>query len=550
MGLTQLEALTLHNSEIVTVEPGAFNGLTKLQTLTLSNNMICEIKSHTFRNMSELYSLYLDNNAIETLESHSFSGLIKLHNLWLDNNKLQSLPTDVFLNLPTLEILDLSGNLRLKIPNDTPFIMSLSLKFLIIENCNISSLSAETFSNVTALKVLDLISNGLKKFDVNIFNILPHLSTIHLEGNPLECDSQFQEVLLWGQYHIINIRTECDEPEYDQFTCNGDYNNARYKYYDSDTDTDTGLDTPTGYTPYGRFLFKLYTFLQHYIPVPVFVAVFTFGAAGNVALLLIIICNREMRTLPNMYIFNLALSDLISLTVNTPILHAYLMSSGWYYDSDLCHIFAFFIRLSVGLSAYFVALLSIQRYYVTVNPLQYRTSSQGTWRVAVATVCGVWILAAVFAIPSVFLEHADIYCNYIDNTKYYKRVVLFELLVSCILPLCVILFSYVMTARHIMKKALTISGGAQHPQANARKKTAKIVIGLSIVFVISYVPYHIIWVYQTYSNNDTEQALQVTRSVSTCLLVFNSCFNPVALCCTSSAFKRHFKRCLMCYCKR
>jgi hypothetical protein len=64
----------------------------------------------------------------------------------------------------------------------------------------------------------------------------------------------------------------------------------------------------------------------------------------------------------------------------------------------------------------------------------------------------------------------------------------------CILPLCVIVFSYVMTARHIMKSALPISDGVQHPQANAHKSTAKIVLELSIVFVISYVPYHITWV--------------------------------------------------------
>jgi Leucine-rich repeat (LRR) protein len=558
-GLIELYSLRLDNNEIQYLPTDVFSNLLSLHTLALSYNMISKIKSRTFENMSHLDALYLNYNAIETLEQDSFSGLINLQLLWMDNNKLQYIPTDVFLNLPRLEILDLSYNLWLEIPKDTPFIKSPSLKKLSMHNCNISSLSAETFANVTALEVLELDSNGLRNFDVNIIKILWHLSTLHLVGNPLKYVSQFKEVLLWGQDLNITISSECDEPECDQFTYNGDYSNVSYEGNDSDTYIlyDTECDNDNNHDNYyANYIARAYeysAFLQHYVPLPVFVAVFTFGAAGNVTLLLIIIFNREMRTLPNMYIFNLALSDLISLIINMPTIHKYLKSLVLPYNDTTCQIFAFFIRLSVGLSAYFLSVLSIQRYHVTVNPLQYRTSSQGTWRVAVATVCGVWILAAVFAIPTALSEHADIYCFVFDNTKYYKRVVLFELLVSCILPLCVIVFSYVMTARHIMKSALPISDGVQHPQGNARKNTAKIVLGLSIVFVISYVPYHIIWVYHTYhtyDTYDTEQALRVTRSVSTCLLVFNSCFNPVALCCTSSAFRRHFKRCLMCYCKR
>jgi hypothetical protein len=55
-----------------------------------------------------------------------------------------------------------------------------------------------------------------------------------------------------------------------------------------------------------------------------------------------------------------------------------------------------------------------------------------------------------------------------------------------------------MTERHLVESSLYISKGTKNPQLNTRRNTAKIVVGLTVVFLISYVPYHdlltyIIW---------------------------------------------------------
>lgn len=102
-------------------------------------------------------------------------------------------------------------------------------------------------------------------------------------------------------------------------------------------------------------------------------------------------------------------------------------------------------------------MLTIQRHHVTVNPHQISISSPETWHFTVTNICEVWNLVLLFAFPATFSAHADIYRVHIYSHMYYKKVLLVELLVSRILPLCVILFSYVMTVRHIMKSALPIS---------------------------------------------------------------------------------------------
>jgi hypothetical protein len=66
----------------------------------------------------------------------------------------------------------------------------------------------------------------------------------------------------------------------------------------------------------------------------------------------------------------------------------------------MCTFLPFCRRVSVCLSAYSVAVLSIKRYRVIVNLSHVRVSSNPTWRGIVATIFGVWIVAALFAVPS------------------------------------------------------------------------------------------------------------------------------------------------------
>jgi hypothetical protein len=116
-----------------------------------------------------------------------------------------------------------------------------------------------------------------------------------------------------------------------------------------------------------------------------------------------------------------------------------------------------------------------------------------------------------------------------------------------------------MTARHLVESS-RISEGTQNPQLKTRRKTAKIVVGLAVVFLISYVPYHVFWTYiiWTYKHefifryvlfNFLSWNYEMQYLIATCFLLINSCLNPVALFCTSSPFRQHLKRYLTCFCK-
>jgi len=180
---------------------------------------------------------------------------------------------------------------------------------------------------------------------------------------------------------------------------------------------------------------------------------------------------------------NLAISDIIYLTTLFSEACANRIS-GTRLDGDFMVTFLPFCRrLSVGLSLYSVAVFNIQRYRVTVNPFHVCFSSPASWLVTVALIRDVWNVAALFAVPSSLSKHLCKEFLTLRQITYYQRVVIFELLVFCVLPLIVIALTYFMTARHLVESSRSISEGTKNPPLEARRNTAKIVVEFTAVLL-------------------------------------------------------------------
>jgi hypothetical protein len=575
--VSALEQLDMSYNYLTTLDLNILKVLPKLTHLNLENNKIEEIIPGVLEKNSFLEYLYLQHNNIKHLQSDVFNGLVNLEYINLKFNKLQYLHPETFVGLPNILLLILTANFELQVPTDRHFINSHSLKNLLIPGCNVSSVSVETFANISALQLLDIGKNNLKGLDIHVLKALPQLSKLYLYDNPLQCDCQLQEVRRWCHDHNIETAVSGTGPKcytptevrgiwwgvLEKGQCSqgnihyyGDYKDTRYSYIqientNMDTDTETDLNTERG-------MWETFRNFLHNYRLPISAVFLMFGTTGNVIIIIIITCNKEMRTVRNMYILNVAISDIIYVTV----LFSWILvkSVTWLNRDMLCLYMTFFFRMSVNLTAYSIAVLSFQRYRVTVYPLQVWRSSQPTWRATGATVCGLWIVAALFAIPSARTKEFCVLSYFLLLTRYLQRVAIFRLLVSCVLPLCVIAFSYIMMFRHLLKSSFSLSE-TQNSRQNTRKNTAKVVMGLTVVFVFTYMPFHIHETYLFSSINYTKSSVEIFKQregfnnlmtflgILDVFLSINSCLNPVALFITGRAFRRHLKRYLTCCCK-
>ncbi len=127
-----------------------------------------------------------------------------------------------------------------------------------------------------------------------------------------------------------------------------------------------------------------------------------FAVIGNSALLVVIVRIREMRTITNFYLENLAVADLAYASVSlSNFVQLYNASHGLFivnrvsnnssslfcvFRKAVAHIFFF---ASFG----FVALVSFERYLAVCFPLKYRTHNTKTRSIRYVAV--IWVIALI-----------------------------------------------------------------------------------------------------------------------------------------------------------
>ncbi|CAJ0946999.1 unnamed protein product, partial [Mesorhabditis belari] len=116
------------------------------------------------------------------------------------------------------------------------------------------------------------------------------------------------------------------------------------------------------------------------------------GIPGNLFVLFAILYFRDMHTISNVYIFNLAVADLLFLA-GTPILIVQSLQQSWTFGAAVCKIYIIGNGISQFASPAFIAVLSLDRYLAVCRPVtsEWRTSKMA-------------LIASVLAWLTVILE--------------------------------------------------------------------------------------------------------------------------------------------------
>ncbi|XP_067240580.1 toll-like receptor 5 [Chanodichthys erythropterus] len=236
--LSDLEQITLAESQINKIEKSAFWGMTNLLKLNLSKNFLGSIDSSTFLNLEKLEVLDLSYNHIWMLGYKSFQGLPNLLNLnlrgndlkhvhlfaaipnleklYLGDNKISSVyyldkiskylttldlefnklssMSDLYAILqefPQIEEIFLGGNELINCPNDAHKVLSQKVQILDLAFAGLEVIWSEgrclnVFNNLQQLEKLSLNHNLLRSLPKDIFKDLNSLNFLDLSFNSLK----------------------------------------------------------------------------------------------------------------------------------------------------------------------------------------------------------------------------------------------------------------------------------------------------------------------------------------------------------------------------
>ena len=126
-----------------------------------------------------------------------------------------------------------------------------------------------------------------------------------------------------------------------------------------------------------------------------YVHIFMLGVFGNVLVCFVVARNRQMQTVTNLFITNLALSDVLLCVLAIPFTPLYTFLGRWIFGRTLCHLVPYAQGVSVYISTLTLTSIAIDRFMVIIYPFHPRMKIE----VCLLVIIGIWIFALLLTSP-------------------------------------------------------------------------------------------------------------------------------------------------------
>ncbi|KFO35435.1 Proteinase-activated receptor 2 [Fukomys damarensis] len=285
-----------------------------------------------------------------------------------------------------------------------------------------------------------------------------------------------------------------------------------------------------------------------FLPV-VYTIVFVIGLPSNGMALWVFLFRTKKKHPAVIYMANLALADLLSV-VWFPLKIAYhIHGNDWLYGDALCKVLIGFFYGNMYCSVLFMTCLSVQRYWVIVNPIVHPRKKAN---IAIGVSVGIWLLILLVTIP-LYVMKQTIYIPALNITTCHD-VLPEEVLVGDMfnyflsLAIGIFLFPALLTASSyvLMIRALRSSAMDEHSEKK-RHRAIKLIITVLVMYLICFTPSNLLLVVHYFLIKTRGQshvyALYIT---ALCLSTLNSCIDPFIYYFVSQDFRDHAKNTLLC----
>uniref|UniRef100_A0A4W4FRT7 G-protein coupled receptors family 1 profile domain-containing protein n=1 Tax=Electrophorus electricus TaxID=8005 RepID=A0A4W4FRT7_ELEEL len=285
-----------------------------------------------------------------------------------------------------------------------------------------------------------------------------------------------------------------------------------------------------------------------FLPVTLtYVLIFVTGVVGNLLTCTVITKHRKMRTPTNLYLFSLAVSDLLVLLFGMPLeIYDLWQNYPFPFAEGVCSFKVFLFETVCFASVLNVTVLSVERYVAVVHPLKTRYAV--TNKHAQRVIGGVWLASLVCAIPNTSLHGLRYYylpekvlesatCNLLKPQWIYNLVIQVTTVLFYFVPMVVISGLYL---------AIGVRLGREHRQrveSSRRRQVTKMLAVVVLVFAICWAPFHIdrlLWSFITRWTDHMHNVFEYVHILSGVLFYLSSAVNPVIYNLLSTRFRERF----------
>ncbi|KXJ84287.1 hypothetical protein RP20_CCG013608 [Aedes albopictus] len=165
--------------------------------------------------------------------------------------------------------------------------------------------------------------------------------------------------------------------------------------------TPTGASSPSATSAGSRGGGGDSTF-QNNLIIPLYAVIFLLSVVGNLLVILTLAQNKRMRTVTNVYLLNLAISDLLLGVFCMPFTLVGQVLRKFIFGSIMCKLIPYFQAVSVSVAVWTLVAISLERYFAICRPLSSRR-----WQTqfhAYKMIALVWLLSFLVNSPLCYIQ--------------------------------------------------------------------------------------------------------------------------------------------------
>ncbi|XP_068868539.1 neuropeptide FF receptor 2 [Aphelocoma coerulescens] len=294
-----------------------------------------------------------------------------------------------------------------------------------------------------------------------------------------------------------------------------------------------------------------------------YLLIFLLCMVGNGGVCFIILWSKHMRTVTNLFILNLAVSDLLVGLFCMPTTLLDSIIAGWPFGSLVCKMSGMVQGISVSASVFTLVAIAVDRFRCIVHPFKQKL----TIPTAVAIIAVIWILAVAIMCPSAVLlqvqeeKHFRVLLGSGNATRPVfwcreewpdpgmRRIYTTVLFANIYLaPLSLIVIMYTRISISLSHTAMPGAGKRSQEQRHSmwkrKQKVIKMLIVVTLLFTLSWLPLWTLMLLSDYASLSDLQLQLINIYIypfAHWLAFFNSSINPIIYGFCNENFRRGFQ---------
>ncbi|XP_075737773.1 prolactin-releasing peptide receptor isoform X3 [Rhipicephalus microplus] len=284
--------------------------------------------------------------------------------------------------------------------------------------------------------------------------------------------------------------------------------------------------------------------------------VFAVGVSGNALVCFVVARQRAMHTVTNLFIANLALSDILLCTLAVPFTPLHQFVGAWPLGSALCRMVPYAQGVSVYVSSFTLTAIAVDRFFVIMHPFRGRLRLP----VCGALIVLIWVAGALLTLPyGLFIgltADGGSFCEERWPSEESRRA--FSLCTSALqfgVPFTVISFCYMRVCCKLRERARAKPGAKsmQKEQLERRRtrRTNRMLVSMVVIFGACWLPLNLYNLAIDFSLRAASwQFANAFFFLAHAIAVSSTCYNPFLYTWLNDSFRKEFKAVLPCFSSR